>query len=137
MIFCFNPYFIGLASFMSNGGMFTVENDRFQSLFYWISFFYFDACCIFPAGVFVSILILLDQLLLLSNKKKPRRAEVGFNPYFIGLASFIQIMQQENFLTICFNPYFIGLASFIRNRYHRKTIQLVVSILILLDQLLL
>ena len=63
---------------------------RFQSLFYWISFFYDYQ----------------EQLRICSN--------MCFNPYFIGLASFIKNKEELPWLyEYSFNPYFIGLASFI------------------------
>ena len=86
----------------------------FQSLFYWILFFY------------------------LKLLKKYTEVTWRFNPYFTGFSSFIHARRHgQDDLQSCFNPYSIGFSSFIWAEYLRKNECTGVSILILLDSILL
>ena len=91
---CFNPYFIGLPILIcKNRFVDGTISKWFQSLFYWITYSYFNPGC--------------------SNASWE---SAGFNPYFIGLPILIISMMGMLVLPpLCFNPYFIGLPILIIN----------------------
>ena len=84
-----NPYFIGLSTLIivfPQNGTFCYQS---QSLFYWIIYSYSYLNELMRSIENVSILILLDYLLLLTEKLQEEKDKKSLNPYFIGLSTLI------------------------------------------------
>ena len=111
----FNPYSTGFSSFIKEWLKLIKFVTKFQSLFYWILFFYTNLWTSLlklsssfnpystgfssfitksPFGYFrdktVSILILLDSLLLWKSSESLCHWLFSFNPYSTGFSSFIK-----------------------------------------------
>ncbi len=106
---CFNPCFIGCASWIQHRWAQQKGNRMFQSLFYWM------------------------RLLNRAIHEDCLPAGISFNPCFIGCASWILVFSFiSSTLSISFNPCFIGCASWILKN-PGCILRLFVSILVLLD----
>ena len=87
----FNPYSTGFYSFIIHAVVDSLGGwHEFQSLFYWILFFY------------------------TIRERTRHNSKWGFNPYSTGFYSFIRIKEIEDAMQkLSFNPYSTGFYSFI------------------------
>ena len=111
----------------------------FQSLFYWILFFYLKLLKKYTEVTWrFNPYFTGFSSFIHARRHGQDDLQSCFNPYSIGFSSFI-IWQMvcKNGERPCFNPYSIGFSSFIWAEYLRKNECTGVSILILLDSLLL
>ena len=139
MTYSFNPYSTGFSSFIKEWLKLIKFVTKFQSLFYWILFFYEvmkKAEEIFETR-FQSLFYWI--LFFYTIRERTRHnSKWGFNPYSTGFYSFIRIKEIEDAMQkLSFNPYSTGFSSFINNMPAPQILFLPVSILILLDSLLL
>ena len=111
----------------------------FQSLFYWILFFYLKLLKKYTEVTWrFNPYFTGFSSFIHARRHGQDDLQSCFNPYSIGFSSFI-IWQMvcKNGERPCFNPYSIGFSSFIWAEYLRKNECTGVSILILLDSILL
>ena len=83
----FNPYSVGCYSGSKSGEEDNIRMKEFQSLFCWMLFWKVAICNTATACRRVSILILLDVILEVTETNCSTSFFLGFNPYSVGCYS--------------------------------------------------